>query len=275
MELHLRCLYHHDANGRIRRTRQPGGGPSPLFHLGRTRLGNLWRLRADLDAAVVRDLARLAGREAPRPVGVAHAEPAAPPERVEALRRLLESEVGELAMWCGPAFHFPQPAPPQPAPPRQVPPHQTQLDQIDLPQGAVSLVELTPDRADLLRGGFEDMIPELAERQPCIAAVEGEYAVSLCFSSRPLAVAGNPDCPAAEAGVETRPDHRGRGLAPRVVAAWARAVRERGAEPIYSTSWDNAASRAVARKLGLVCYGEDLHFSQAPRLSQSPRSLQT
>ena len=42
-----------------------------------------------------------------------------------------------------------------------------------------------------------------------------------------------------------------------VVAAWARAVREIGAEPLYSTSWDNTPSRSVARKLNLIPYAAD------------------
>jgi len=41
-----------------------------------------------------------------------------------------------------------------------------------------------------------------------------------------------------------------------------RALREQGGEPLYSTSWDNKASVAVARKLGLVPYGEDIAFSR-------------
>jgi len=87
--------------------------------------------------------------------------------------------------------------------------------------------------------------------EPMCAAVEGDAAVSLCFSARLTARA-------AEAGVETLEDFRGRGLATAVVAAWARAVRAGGREPLYSTSWDNRASQAVARKLGLVRYGADL-----------------
>ncbi|HZS91689.1 MAG TPA: GNAT family N-acetyltransferase, partial [Chloroflexota bacterium] len=43
-----------------------------------------------------------------------------------------------------------------------------------------------------------------------------------------------------------------------VVAGWARAIRASGRIPLYSTSWDNHASQAVARKLGLVQYGTDL-----------------
>jgi hypothetical protein len=46
-----------------------------------------------------------------------------------------------------------------------------------------------------------------------------------------------------------------------LLPTWARAVRALGAEPLYSTSWQNAASRAVARKLGLVLYGTDLSIS--------------
>jgi len=30
---------------------------------------------------------------------------------------------------------------------------------------------------------------------------------------------------------------------------------------LFSTSWENVASRALARKLGLVCYGSDMHFA--------------
>jgi GNAT superfamily N-acetyltransferase len=64
----------------------------------------------------------------------------------------------------------------------------------------------------------------------------------------------------AEAGLETHPDHRRRGLATRVVSAWARAIRASGRLPLYSTAWSNAGSRGVARKLGAHLYGEDFHL---------------
>lgn len=66
---------------------------------------------------------------------------------------------------------------------------------------------------------------------------------------------------ALEAGVETARPYRGRGYAARVVAAWAREVRDMGRVPLYSTSWKNEASRAVARKLALICFGNDLHIT--------------
>ncbi len=238
MELHLRCLYHHDGNDRIVWTRQPNGWPSPLFHLGRTRLANLWRFRDDLEPAAIRELARLAGKEGPLPEG----HP--PPERMEAIRSVLHS-AGELVVeWRGPAFRFPAVS--------QAP---------DPESGALPAVAVTPENQFLLEESFAETIPELGGRQPCIAAVEGERAVSICYAARPLEVKGCEPCRAAEAGVETVAAYRGRGLAPRVVAAWGRAVRVQGGEPLYSTSWDNEASLAVARKLGLVFYGEDVALS--------------
>ena len=88
---------------------------------------------------------------------------------------------------------------------------------------------------------------EIPYRTPIAAVVEEGRAVSVCFSSRRSDIA-------AECGVETAAEYRGRGLAARVTAAWARAVRASGRVPLYSTSWANGPSLAVARKLGLVPY---------------------
>jgi len=66
---------------------------------------------------------------------------------------------------------------------------------------------------------------------------------------------------AHEAGVETLPEFRGNGFAKEVTAGWARAVDALGAIPMYSTSWQNTASQAVAKKLGLICYGAEFHIT--------------
>ena len=97
-------------------------------------------------------------------------------------------------------------------------------------------------------------VPSLPDIRPCVAVVRGGAAVALCHSSRRSGVA-------AEAGVETLSAFRGRGYGAAVVAAWARAVRRESLLPLYSTSWDNAASRALARRLGLVPYAEDWHVA--------------
>lgn len=83
---------------------------------------------------------------------------------------------------------------------------------------------------------------------PIVGVVEDGFAVSVCFSAR-------LSDEAAEAGVATAVDWRGRGLAARVTAGWALALRGSGQVPMYSTSWSNGASLAVARKLGLVGFG--------------------
>ena len=88
---------------------------------------------------------------------------------------------------------------------------------------------------------------ELPGRWPIVATVQDGYAVSVCCSSRLTPTS-------AEAGVETAESHRGRGLATVVVAAWASRVRDTGRVPLYSTSWSNRGSLAVARKLGLIQY---------------------
>jgi hypothetical protein len=85
---------------------------------------------------------------------------------------------------------------------------------------------------------------------PVMAIVVDGHPVSVCFCARRSDVA-------AEAGVDTAPAYRGRGYAGQVTAAWALAIRASGRVPLYSTSWTNTASLAVACKLGLVAYASD------------------
>lgn len=92
-----------------------------------------------------------------------------------------------------------------------------------------------------LRGWTAD---ELPERAPILGIVDGNDAVSVCFCARRSARV-------AEAGLETVESYRGGGLGARVTAAWALAIRASGRLALYSTSWNNGPSLAVARKLGL------------------------
>lgn len=141
-----------------------------------------------------------------------------PPRFAERYRALLP---GELS--AGPALEFP--------------------DQIDAP-GGVSLI----DDVRLVQRHFSGWTAEeMPGRTPIAAILEDGQAVSLCACARRTDEA-------AEASLETSVRYRGRGLAERVTATWAMAVRESGRMPLYSTSWENVASRAVARKLGLSIY---------------------
>ena len=95
---------------------------------------------------------------------------------------------------------------------------------------------------------------EIPDASPIVAVLEDGHAVSVCFCARRAGFA-------AEAGLETAPPFRGLGLGPRVAAAWALAMRASGRTPLYSTAWSNAASLAVARKLGLIPYAATWNLS--------------
>jgi RimJ/RimL family protein N-acetyltransferase len=116
------------------------------------------------------------------------------------------------------------------------------------PKHSEQVVRIDRGNAELLQGGFEWALSEVDYAQPFVALVCDGKAVSICRSVRITPQAH-------EAGLETLEAYRGRGYASSAAAGWAAAVRERGALPLYSTSWDNAASRSVAKKLGLILYG--------------------
>jgi hypothetical protein len=119
-------------------------------------------------------------------------------------------------------------------------------DQIPTPSGT-----LLVDRSNTsVLEQFAWLMAEIDERQPCFAVVRDGIAVSICISARRTKRA-------AEAGVDTLEAYRGHGYATAVTSAWALAVRAEGLTPLYSTGWENAASRGVARRLGLIQYGAD------------------
>lgn len=239
LALHIDALFEQDARGRLLRRRGPGGGSAPRFYLGRTLHGNQWRMRADLEGEVVRRLSRYAGKERPLPVG---AGTPAPAERVEAMRGVLRDATPIVSEWRGPAYRFGESA---------------STDHAVWSEMARGARLLEPgDRAAraLLFGGFPELAASLAERAPCFAVVEEQEVQAVCYSA-----CGRSGV-VFEAGVETAEPHRGRGLAAKCVAAWALAVMRGGAVPLYSTEWNNPASRRVAAKLGLELYAEDMHL---------------
>ena len=109
--------------------------------------------------------------------------------------------------------------------------------------------------ANLLNRYFPYTRSVLADRMPVVGVVVEGSVVSACFSARRGPIA-------CEAGVATEEAYRGRGFGAAVVAAWRHAVEADGRVPLYSTSWDNAASLGIARKLGLIPYAETLSLSE-------------
>jgi ribosomal protein S18 acetylase RimI-like enzyme len=224
MNIHLRTLFTHDTGSRLLFVNEPDGtrSPAPRIFLGRTREGNVWGVHADLQKNLIEELNALCADEPP--INIEFNEP---PRHAERYVRLLEKHAPVKEVSSGPAYNFLENAAP-----------------------SKHLAVITERDAGKLRGGFEKLVAELPAWQPFVALTEDNRAVSVCRSARIT-----PE--AHEAGVETLPDFRGRGYAKDVVAEWARLVQSVGAIPLYSTSSENAASQAVARKLRMNCYGAD------------------
>ena len=225
MRLHVRALFTQDQQGRLVTVNDPGRAPAPRFFLGRTAGENLCWIRHDVGASIAAQLQALCDAQ---PVD---AEPEAEPALTGAIIDCLSLERPVERVWCGPAYEFP--------PGRYA-------DE--------AAVRITQANANLLTPFLEEWREDAAAGVPMAASLHEGAAVSVCCSVRVTDKAH-------EAGVETHPDFRGRGHASRAVMAWATAVRQLGCVPLYSTSWENLRSRALATRLGLIQFGADLHIT--------------
>ena len=224
-EIQAETLFTHDAAGHPLLHNGPRGAPAPRFFLSRTTEGQILRLRADVPASTAARLRELA-EAAPGP---ANSPP--DPAWLRAIRAALAADAPVQSWYAGPAYHAPA----------------------DIaPRGTT--VRVTESNAATLLHRFPDLARELHEQRPCFAVAVAGHAVAVCYSSRRGARA-------AEAGVNTLPRFRRRGYAAAVTAAWASAVAAEGLLPLYSTSWENAASQAVARALGFRFYTAELHLT--------------
>ena len=230
MTIQASTLFVCDADGRLRYNGEPGYEEAeleqaPRFFMGRTREGNVWRFRYDLHDDLMRDLERLCRSE------LVVANLADPPMNAAAIRAALEAHAPITEEVRGPAYWIP--------------------DSVQ-PQVGVEVALVSEANKHLLERNFPWMLTSRSRYKigPVTVAVVQGNAVSICHCARLTELA-------AEAGVETVEAARGHGYAGAVVAGWAAAVRQRGLVPLYSTSWENMASQGVARKLGMVRYGDD------------------
>lgn len=218
------ALYVHDANDRLLRVNEPDPeGPAPRFFMLRTTSGNLWGTRYDLPTDLTAELERLAADE---PVISDLGELRVPPYHLNEYIKLLKQHAPISSMDAGPACYLPELDPPS------------------------DTVTITPSNLSLLEAYYPYTRSRHADLAPVVVRVVDGKAVAVCCSARTTAQA-------AEAGVHTVEAYRGRGYAAEVVRGWAAGIRASGRLPLYSTSWENAASQAVAAKLGAVQYGVD------------------
>lgn len=225
--LHLNALYELDAAGFIAASRDPAVTP-PRFHLMRTPAGNRWLLRADLETAQAE---RLASILSVQPHVSDCADARAHPPDLKTIRAVLGEHAPVVRQYRGPAFYSP--------------------DEL----ATANRAELLIDRRQAPREGPFAWLRQSADASNPITVVRadnGEVA-SVCYSARSTSAA-------AEAGVETVAECRRHGYGSMAVMAWAVALRQSGRVPLYSTAWEDIASRALASRLGLICCAEDLHM---------------
>jgi RimJ/RimL family protein N-acetyltransferase len=225
MRIHVATLFDYDADGRLKFVREPGDPyvPPRLF-MGRTLQGNVWHFRFDLPDDLTRELEFLC-RSEPVASDFAH-----PPSVTAAIRAKLLGHAPIIREERGPAYLI--------------------SESVRAPNDSVLI---SKGNAHFLQGEFSwvlRLILNDVDIGPVTAIILQDAAVSICYCARLSPWA-------AEAGVKTLPAMQGRGYATAAVAGWAAAIRERGLLPLYSTTWDKIASQRVARKLGMVLYGED------------------
>jgi RimJ/RimL family protein N-acetyltransferase len=227
IDIQISALFVSDAPGRLRYIREPGYeeaelDPAPRFFMGRTLHGNVWRFRHDLPAAVVQAVDQVCRTE---PIAVNLIDP---PQHAMAIRAL-NKHTPITHEERGPAYWIPEGV-----------------------HASADAVLISEANAHLLAAHFPWTLSSRSNfrTRPLVATVVQGKAVSICFCARIIAVA-------AEAGVETVEAFRGHGYGSATVARWAGILHQRGMIPLYSTTWENKASQAIARKLGMVHYADD------------------
>ncbi len=213
LRLELGTLWVTDLAGHLRHERTHVARRAPLLAVASGQNGACWATSIEVPAATAARVVDLLA-----PTASADAVGWRPDRAAEIVQVLQELEPAATAVG-GPSYVVDQ-ALPQP--------------------NAVDLLTSADARLDDL----VDLLPE-ADRSLAtpwvVALVDGDVA-AVCETARsaPSSV---------EAGLWTYEPYRRRGFGVAVTAAWSTFVTGRTA--FYSTSWDNEASRGVARRLGL------------------------
>jgi GNAT superfamily N-acetyltransferase len=220
-------LFRIDDDERLVGVNEPEGGPAPRLFLARSRTSTLIWFRADVSPAAMAACRAIAA-DLPSWGGRQPTTSVYGP-----LREALASDQPMTTEVSGPAHQF--------------------GEHVDGGLGVETSV-IDEASAHLLERFFPYTRSVLAARRPVLAVVVDVWAVSACFAARRRTHA-------AEAGVATEEMYRGRGFGVAVVAAWREAVERQGAQPLYSSSWENRASLALAERLRLLPYAETLDLT--------------
>jgi putative hydrolase of the HAD superfamily len=223
--LQVETLFNLDPTGRLLSVNEAPAPPAPRFYLGRMRHANRWHSRYDLPVDVAQELDCLGGCE-PLISDFSGARPV----MYEAARAALERQAPIRAEYTGPSYVFPS----EMKPPSDI-------------------VTVSLEQTSALVGPLARFAPRLRGNQPCMAVLEDDVVLSLAYTWRWTNRA-------AAVGVYTLEGYRGKGYAAAVVAAWGQAVQRTSRLPLYGHAWDNVASQAVVRRLGLVLNGDHMTY---------------
>jgi GNAT superfamily N-acetyltransferase len=218
------AFFRRDSRGRLVESNEAFPKPAPRLLVARTSAGVTSYARRDVPAELVPELTSAAAKLPPLPEATSVAE------IYDELAALLGTLAPVTDREVGIGYEFTEP-------PR--PPHP---EVIELGEGR---------EAEELFAPFAAEGPLLDPIRPFFVILRDGAVVSSCYSARLTDLA-------AEAGVDTDDEYRGRGFAAAVVNAWRVAIEAGGRTPLYSATDDNTSSRAVARRLGLRQYAETL-----------------
>lgn len=226
LDLQVAALWRFDITGRMVAANTPQFEPAPRFFVGRCEEATIALVRADVPPAVAADLLELATSES------LQARPAEPPRFAGDYEEALGNHGPVERIHFGPAFWLPP--------------------EVELP--ASEARRLDAGDKGILAIHFPDMLGDLDAGLPIFGVERDGAVVAYCFCAR-------LSDRVSEAGVKVAEAYRGQGLAQACTAGWAAAMREMGRIPFYSTTWENDASRGVARALGFEPYATDWHVS--------------
>lgn len=237
LEARLEALYQRDARGRLLCRNQWDAGDAPRFHLMAGLHGSVCGFGADVPDEIVAGIEQHIRLHTPTPSVQAKGGwlPRVPTLAAGCVEWLQTQQRQAEPAWCGPVYRFPHPP--------------IGLGALNAQRATV--VRVTLQDVGVLLSEMADWEADVAHRQPFFAVVDADgVARAVCASVRI-----HPEL--HEAGIETVPVAQQRGYALAATTAWAKAVRDLGAEPVYSTSWHNRASLAVAGRLGLEQFAVD------------------
>ena len=195
---------------------------SPRFFIGQTKAGNVVRFRYDVPDEVIAEVQQVIEREpvvTDLRVGLAYADE---------YKRILAKHEAIHRATSGFGYRYPD----------------------SLTHRFPDVVRVTRENVQMGEETFPWLLEEYEDVQPCVVAIEDGRIVAVCHSARITR-------DVRVAGVDTHEGYRRKGYATAVATEWGAAVRELGAEPIYSTSIDNVASQGVAAKAALILYNTD------------------